>query len=204
MLFPLDDMDLAKLYRENGHRLYLIGGSSRDVLLGLEPDDYDYATDATPEEEKAFIEEGDFTFARFGTVRIKRKGKTIDVTTFRQEGAYDDSRHPSGVNFVREPSIDYRRRDFTINAIYINDDDEVLDFGGGLNDLKTKTIRFIGNPYERIKEDPLRIVRAERLRDKLGFSFEEETGKAIMELRPLLAKLNPQKLAEEKRKGWKG
>lgn len=195
---------LKEIFNKNGFRLYVVGGTVRDYLLSLPLDDLDFVTDATPEDEKRFLPEADFTFKRFGAVRYPYNGKHIDITTLRIEEAYNDSRHPSKVIFVKDPKLDYVRRDFTVNALYLDENYNLLDYCDGKKDLMNKTIRFIGEPKTRIIEDPLRIVRAERFKDKFGFEIEENTLKAINELRPLLAKLNPEKLKEEKRKGWKG
>jgi tRNA nucleotidyltransferase (CCA-adding enzyme) len=195
---------LKDLLRKNGFRLYVVGGTVRDFLLGKEITDLDFVTDATPEDEMKFIPEGDFTFKKFGAVRYPFKGKHIDITTLRQEGEYNDSRHPSNVIFVKDPKLDYVRRDFTVNAMYLDEDYNVIDFSTGQEDLKEKLIRFIGDPYKRIEEDPLRIARAERFAKTLGFEIEEKTQQAIKDKRDLLGKLNPEKLKEEQRKGWKG
>ena len=195
---------LKDLFRKNGFRLYVVGGTVRDFLLGKEITDLDFVTDATPEDEMKFIPEGDFTFKKFGAVRYPYKGKHIDITTLRQEGEYNDSRHPSNVIFVKDPKLDYVRRDFTVNAMYLDEDYNVIDFSTGQEDLKKKLIRFIGDPYKRIEEDPLRIARAERFAKTLGFEIEGKTQQAIKDKRDLLGKLNPEKLKEEQRKGWKG
>ncbi|MCR5693058.1 MAG: CCA tRNA nucleotidyltransferase [Bacilli bacterium] len=195
---------LKDLFRKNGFRLYVVGGTVRDFLLGKEITDLDFVTDATPEDELKFIPEADFTFKKFGAVRYPYKGKHIDITTLRQEGEYNDSRHPSKVAFVKDPKLDYVRRDFTINAMYLDEEYNVIDFSTGQEDLKKKLIRFIGDPHKRIEEDPLRIARAERFAKTLGFEIEEETLKAINDKRDLLGKLNPEKLKEEQKKGWKG
>ena len=195
---------LKDVFRKNGFRLYVVGGTVRDFLLGKEITDLDFVTDATPEEEMKFIPEADFTFKRFGAVRYPYKGKHIDITTLREEGEYNDSRHPSKVAFVKDPKLDYVRRDFTINAMYLDEGYNVIDFSSGQEDLKKKLIRFIGDPRKRIEEDPLRIARAERFAKSLGFEIEEETLAAINDKRDLLGKLNPEKLKEEQKKGWKG
>ena len=195
---------LKDLFRKNGFRLYVVGGTVRDFLLGKEITDLDFVTDATPEDEMKFIPEADFTFKKFGAVRYPYKGKHIDITTLRQEGEYNDSRHPSKVAFVKDPKLDYVRRDLTINAMYLDEEYNVIDFSTGQEDLKKKLIRFIGDPHKRIEEDPLRIARAERFAKTLGFEIEEETLKAINDKRDLLGKLNPEKLKEEQKKGWKG
>ena len=195
---------LKDVFSKNGFHLYVVGGTVRDFLLGKEITDLDFVTDATPEEEMKFIPEADFTFKKFGAVRYPYKGKHIDITTLRQEGEYNDSRHPSKVTFVKDPKLDYVRRDFTINAMYLDEEYKVIDFSSGQEDLKKKLIRFIGDPVKRIEEDPLRIARAERFAKSLGFEIEEKTLQAIKYKRDLLEKLNPEKLKEEERKGWKG
>ena len=195
---------LKDVFSKNGFHLYVVGGTVRDFLLGKEITDLDFVTDATPKEEMKFIPEADFTFKKFGAVRYPYKGKHIDITTLRQEGEYNDSRHPSKVTFVKDPKLDYVRRDFTINAMYLDEEYKVIDFSSGQEDLKKKLIRFIGDPVKRIEEDPLRIARAERFAKSLGFEIEEKTLQAIKDKRDLLEKLNPEKLKEEERKGWKG
>ena len=156
--------------------------------------------DATPEEIKTFLPGADFTFAKFGSVRVKVDGVKVDVTTLRVEEDYEDFRHPGKIKFVKSVEEDYVRRDFTINAIYMDGDFKVIDPSNGLEDLNNKLIRFIGDPEKRIKEDPLRILRAKRFANKLGFKIEEDSQKAIEKLNYLLDKLNPEKIKEEERK----
>jgi len=197
-------LSLAAKYRAEGYRLYLVGGAVRDILLNKFPDDLDLATDATPAESLAFLSDLDSSFARFGVLKYRGLDGTADIATFRRESVYSDHRHPSEITFVKDPKIDSFRRDFTINALYLDDEGTLLDFHGGKRDLEMKTIRFIGNPETRIKEDPLRICRAERFATSLDFVLAPETQKAVEALRPLLKELNPAKLREERRKGWKG
>jgi tRNA nucleotidyltransferase (CCA-adding enzyme) len=191
---------LKKVYAEHGYRLFLVGGTSRDMLLGRHFSDYDFATDATPEEERIFLPRADYAFAKYGSIHLTVMGVGADVTTFREETGYSDYRHPSKIAFVKDPSLDYKRRDFTINAIYIDEKYQVLDFVSGQEDLKNKIIRFIGDPATRVKEDPLRIIRAERFVKTLGFSLDPATAEAMKIYRPLLHKLNPLKVIEEERK----
>ena len=191
---------LCDLFEKNGYKLYMIGGSSRDFLLGVDFVDYDFVTDATPDEMKEFLKDANYTFEKFGSVKVKFEGIKADITTFRKEEGYGDFRHPNKITFVKSIEEDYRRRDLTINAIYINKDYEVIDPSNGKIDLENKLIRFIGDPEKRIQEDPLRILRAERFAKKLNFKFEEKTAAAIEKYRYLLDKLNPDKVAEEARK----
>lgn len=194
-------LKLSKIFKENGFNLYMIGGTTRDFLLGLDVFDFDFVTDATPEDIKKFLPDANFTFAKYGSVHIKVDGVKTDVTTLRVEENYEDFRHPGKIKFVKSIEEDYVRRDFTINAIYMNDKFEVIDPSNGMEDLKNKIIRFIGDPEKRIFEDPLRILRAQRFAKKLGFELEDKTKKAIEKLSYLLEKLNPEKIKEEERKG---
>ncbi len=191
---------LASLFLKHGKSLYIVGGSSRDLLLGREYSDHDFVTDALPSEMKEIIPEANFTFARFGSVRLMVDKEEVDITTLREEGEYKDHRHPSYIRFINDLEKDSYRRDFTINALYINKDYKISDFHGGLDDLRNGLIRFIGDPEKRIEEDPLRILRAERFAEKLSFKIEEKSKMAIERKRYLLSELNPDKIKEEERK----
>ena len=191
----------ARLYKEHGYSLYMIGGTSRDILLGKFPSDFDFVTDATPEEEKIFLPDADYAFEKYGSIKLKEQGIEVDITTFREEGEYLDFRHPSYIKFVTSAEKDSKRRDFTVNALYINGEGKVLDFHHGLEDLQNKVIRFIGDPETRVKEDPLRILRAERFARRLGFQIEKATQKVMDDNRCLLEKLNPEKVKSEEKKG---
>lgn len=192
---------LAKLFNDNGYRLFMIGGTTRDYLLGLEVFDYDFVSDATPDDMKKFLPDANYVFAKFGSIKLKIDNTHVDITTLREEGGYLDSRHPSYIKYIKDINKDYLRRDFTINAIYIDEKMKVIDPTGlGEKDLKNKIIRFIGDPVKRIEEDPLRIIRAERFAKKLNFSLESETEKAIENCRHLLSQINPDKIKEEMRK----
>lgn len=192
--------EIANIFNKHGFKLYMVGGTSRDFLMEKEILDFDFATDATPDEMKNFLSEANYRFANFGTVSLKLYGEHIQITTLREEGAYTDFRHPSYIKFVRDPKKDYTRRDFTINALYIDEKYQVLDFCGGLKDLETKTLRVIGDPYIRFNEDPLRIIRALRFTTKFDLNIDPLTENAMHDLAPLVQKLNPAKVQEEMRK----
>ncbi len=200
MNLPSPFLNLAHIYEEHGFNLYLVGGSTRDFLLNRPFLDFDCATDALIEEEEKFLPPFKSPFAIYGSISLNLEGYKFDITTLREESDYDDFRHPRVVRFVKDPFLDAKRRDFTINALYLKSDGQVLDYYGGLDDLKNKVIRFIGDPFVRVKEDPLRILRAERFADNLGFSFAEETKIALEKGRYLLKHLNPAKIQEEMRK----
>ncbi len=190
-------INLAKLFDKYGKKLYMIGGTSRDFLLGREIDDFDLVTDAVPSEMEKMLPDADYTFSHYGTIRLKRDGKRVDIVTLREEKLYKDHRHPSSVSFVTDLEKDFPRRDFTINALYIDEDLQVHDFTQGLSDLKNHLIRTIGEPNLRFQEDPLRMLRALRFHLKLNFEIEPETAKAIKNNWDLLELLQPAKVDEE-------
>ena len=191
---------LNDIFQENGFSIFEVGGSVRDELLGLEVFDFDFATNATPEEMMKFLPNANDTFAKYGCIKYKGEHGRAEITTFRVEESYDDFRHPNKIRFVKTLNEDYKRRDFTINAIYKDINGKLYDPSSGVDDIKNKTIRFIGDPETRIKEDPLRILRAKRFATKLGFEIEENSLKAMEKLEYLLEKLNPDKIKEEERK----
>lgn len=191
---------LNKTFKENGFLIFEVGGSVRDEIIGLEVYDFDFATNATPEEMTKFLPDAIDTFAKYGCIIYKGEHGRAEITTFRVEEKYDDFRHPAKIRFVKSLEEDYLRRDFTINAIYKDINGKIYDPAGGVEDIKNKLIRFIGEPEKRIKEDPLRILRAKRFATKLGFKIESETAKAMEKLSYLLEKLNPDKIKEEERK----
>ena len=191
---------LDQLFKENGFSIFEVGGSVRDEILGKDTTDFDFATDATPKEMMEFLPNAIDTFAKYGCIKYKGEYGRAEITTFRKEEDYDDYRHPKKVSFVKSLEEDYRRRDFTINAIYKDVDGKIYDPAHGVFDINNRIIRFIGNPEIRIKEDPLRILRAKRFASKLGFKIEENSLEAIEKFSYLLDKLNPEKIKEEKRK----
>jgi len=193
-------LELTTLFAQHGFRLWMIGGTSRDYLLHLAVEDYDFTTDATPEQMKPFLPHANYRFARYGTVMLEAGGYQVDITTLRQESLYHDKRHPEAIVFVKEPQADYLRRDLTINALYLDAALIPLDFTTGLDDLKTQTLRMIGDPFARLNEDPLRILRVLRFQHRLGFHQEPTLAKAMNQSLSLLENLNPSKIAEEIKK----
>ncbi|HAV19891.1 MAG TPA: hypothetical protein DCX17_02555 [Firmicutes bacterium] len=189
--------DLATLFHKNGFRLYLIGGTSRDYLLNLPIDDFDMVTDATPANMETFLHDADYRFAHYGNVKLRFNNHKIDITTLRQESGYKDYRHPQSIQFVSAIEQDYARRDFTINALYIDSDMKIYDFADGLAHLKEKRIVMIGEPYLRIQEDPLRILRALRFHMRLGFDIDEPLKQAIIHNIDMLAYITPAKVNAE-------
>ena len=191
-------LKLSREFSSHSFNLYLVGGSVRDLLILKEIEDFDLATDATPEEMKSFLEGADMTFAKFGAVKIIRNKKPFVITSFRKEGKYNDSRHPSKITFVTSMKKDSKRRDFTINGMYMDDHFNVYDFVGGQEDIEKKVVRVIGLfPGRRLKEDPLRILRAARFALKFDYTIDPKLKRAIKKKAHLLKKLNPEKIKEE-------
>ena len=189
--------NLSKLFVGNGFFLCLVGGTVRDYLLGEELTDMDAVTDATPEEMKEFLPDADFHFAKYGSIRYLYEQLKFDITTLRVENNYADSRHPSNVQFVKNLSEDVKRRDFTINGLYLNSSLEIVDYVGGQNDLKNHLIKCIGDPDKRIKEDPLRIIRAIRFAIDFDFQIEDSLEQAIFDNVYLLKNLNIEKIKQD-------
>jgi tRNA nucleotidyltransferase (CCA-adding enzyme) len=196
---PLFD-ELAALFAEKGFRLYMIGGASRDYLLDMPINDFDFVSDATPDDMKQILPEADYTFSKYGSVHFMEAGINVDITTLRIEGKYLDMRHPSFIKYVKDIKQDYVRRDFTINAIYIDTYYKIHDFCSGINDLNNHIIRFIGDPIIRVQEDPLRILRAERFAKRYDFTIERDTSNAMEKYRYLIDKLQKCKVNEENNK----
>ncbi len=200
-------MDLLELIKELnakfkliGCNIYAVGGTVRDFLLHKNLTDFDFATDASPNETKSILEKYNDTFSQYGVIIYRYENKKLEITSFRKENLYLDSRHPQKIEFVKDMQIDYKRRDFTINALYMDDTGKIYDFCDGLNDLHNKIIRVIGDIDTRMKEDPLRILRALRFMMTLDFTLDKNLEKYIYEHTYLLNKLNVDKVKQEIRK----
>ena len=189
--------ELAKLYSSKGFSLYMVGGSVRDYLLNIPLIDMDLVTDATPEEEKDLLDNADYTFEKFGSIKLKYKNVKFDITTFRKEAGYVDLRHPNVVFFTKDIKDDFLRRDLTINALYLDENLQVIDYVNGQKDLKNKIIKMVGDPLTRIKEDPLRIIRVYRFALDLDFKIDSELEEAIKDNKNLLTNLRKEKIMEE-------
>lgn len=176
---------VAKRLTGAGFKAFLAGGAVRDAILGRHLKDFDIATDARPEEIEAIFEKGAKTIAvgkAFGVIRVLLRGAEIEVATFRSDEGYVDGRRPSRVYFA-SPKEDAHRRDFTVNALFYDlARDQLMDFVGGLADLKARRLRTVGDPHERFSEDYLRPLRAIRFVSQLGFTIEHETLNAIVQL----------------------
>lgn len=190
---------LKKLCRA-GFPAYYVGGCVRDRLLGRPVHDWDITTAALPEEVMALFECCVPTGIRHGTVTVLLDGVQAEVTTFRTEGAYLDGRHPSEVRFVRTLTEDLSRRDFTINAMAMDAEDNVTDLFGGRDDLSRRCIRCVGDPETRFREDALRMLRAYRFSAQLGFALEAATASAVARCAPLASELSMERIRDEMEK----
>jgi poly(A) polymerase len=175
--------EIVRRLRAGGYQAYLVGGCVRDVLMGREPADYDVATDATPEQVLELYPLSLTVGAHFGVVAVPQVDGPIEVATFRSDGRYWDSRHPSEVRYAKTPQEDVRRRDFTINGLlYDPIEDRILDYVNGQADIRGRRIRTIGDPFERFAEDHLRMLRAVRFAARFGFTIDPAAVQAIRQL----------------------
>lgn len=188
-----------RLLEENGYEAWVVGGCTRDALLGDEPHDWDITTSALPEETLSVfagyrtIETG----LQHGTVAVLLDDMLLEVTTYRVDGTYKDSRHPDAVTFTRTLGEDLARRDFTMNAIAYNPAKGFTDLYGGAEDIEHRVIRCVGDPTTRFTEDALRILRALRFSSVLGFSIEERTSDAIHALKERILYVAWERIATE-------
>ena len=186
---------------ENGFDSYVVGGCVRDFLLGKPVSDTDIATSALPIETEKILRSKHIkvieTGIKHGTVTAVIDKTPYEITTFRTDGEYMDSRRPESVEFVRDIKEDLKRRDFTVNAMAYNESAGLIDLFGGRRDLENKVIRAVGDPDKRFKEDALRIMRALRFSSVLGFEIEENTKKALFENRFLLKNIAAERILTE-------
>lgn len=196
---PPEVAALLSRLNDAGFSAYAVGGCVRDSLLGKTPKDWDICTSAAPEETVACFSDLRTvpTGAKYGTVTVLSNGVPYEITTFRAESTYSDSRHPDAVRFLPSAEGDLARRDLTVNAMAADVHGEVTDLFGGLDDLKNGVIRCVGRAGERFAEDALRILRALRFAATLGFCVEAETAAAIRALRGRLTAVAPERLRKE-------
>ncbi|MBN2504493.1 MAG: CCA tRNA nucleotidyltransferase, partial [Bacilli bacterium] len=199
-----DQLENAKKVLEflttKGHKAYLVGGFVRDFLLGMTTDDIDITTNARPEQVMDYFPGSKATGIKFGTVTVIMEKDKFEVTTFRTESRYRDSRHPEKIKFADSLDEDLKRRDFTINALAMDLKGTVIDRFFGKEDLKDRLIRAIGNPTDRFQEDALRMLRAFRFVAKLDFDIETRTFDAIKENNDLLKRIANERIFQELKK----
>ena len=210
---PLFVKEILKKFLEVGHEIYIVGGAVRDLTIGKEIKDWDFTTDATPEIILGLSPDGfyDNTFGTVGVVnpkdeKNKKPGVKIpvyEITTFRKEIGYSDSRHPDKVSWGKTIEEDLIRRDFTINAMALKPTSPLsssfilIDPHHGQKDIQAKIIRAVGDPDKRFAEDALRMMRAIRIATQLGFSIEEKTFEAIKKNVNLLDKISAERVRDE-------
>ena len=199
MFLPEYVADCIRMLEEAGFAAYAVGGCVRDALLGLQPQDYDLCTHARPDEIRRVFAGFRQILAgeKHGTVTVLVEGNPVEITTFRTEGDYPDSRHPQWVEFVPEIEKDLARRDFTVNAMAYSPTRGFADPFGGREDLKNKILRAIGHPEKRFTEDALRILRGVRFAVRYGLAVEESTIKAMETLSPRMEALSRERVFDE-------
>ena len=197
ILLPEKVNMIIKTIQAAGFEAYAVGGCVRDSILGRIPDDWDITTSAKPLDIKKIFKRTIDTGIQHGTVTVMIDKEGFEVTTYRIDGEYEDSRHPKEVTFTSNLREDLRRRDFTINAMAYNEEVGLVDIFGGISDIEKKTIRCVGDAKERFTEDALRMMRAVRFSAQLGYSIEDGTKEAIKELAPNLKNISAERIQVE-------
>jgi len=219
-----DAREVLLRLRGAGHVAYFAGGCVRDLLLGKKPKDWDVATDAPPARVREIFRNTQAVGAAFGVILVREGRSTVEVATFRTEGVYSDGRRPDEVAFT-DAEHDARRRDFTMNGLFLDPEQgsgfrvsccarpteqgsakteqtqwgTVIDYVGGVADLRAGVVRAIGEASRRFGEDHLRLLRAVRFAARLGFMVQGETERAIVEHATKLKGISPERIAEELR-----
>ena len=190
---------IFEILQNNGFECYAVGGCVRDSIMGQSPQDWDFTTDALPDDIcRCFSQYTTIDIGRdYGTICVVIDSEPFEITTYRCDGEYTDSRHPDSVTFTRNLIDDLARRDFTINSIAYSPATGFVDPYGGIKDIDDGIIRCTGIPYDRFSEDALRILRALRFSARLGFDIEKQTASAIHNLKDNLKAVHPQRIRKE-------
>ena len=183
-------LKILKELTEHSYKAYIVGGFVRDQLLGIESNDIDITTNATPKEIKEIFEDSCLPTEDYGSVTVYKKGINFEITTFRKEIEYQDNRRPVEVKYVDDLYTDLIRRDFTINSLCMDDQGNIIDFLNGKEDIDNKIIRTIGDANQKFNEDSLRILRAIRFSTVLGFKLSEDIYDAIKQNKYLVKTLS--------------
>jgi tRNA nucleotidyltransferase (CCA-adding enzyme) len=187
---------INKIEKHN-FKAYLVGGAVRNFVLGLEAFDFDITTNALPDDIENIFPKTIPTGKKYGTITVIHDNNSYEITTFRSDGIYSDGRRPDSVSFSTELIEDLKRRDFTINALCIDIEEKLIDCFNGIEDIKNKVIRCIGNPDERFTEDALRMMRAVRFMTQLKFTMDEDTRLSIIKNNALIKKVSVERISEE-------
>src|SRR6185436_9934866 len=183
--------------RRHGYEAYFVGGCVRDMVMQIEPADYDIATSARPEQIVQIFPRTESIGAQFGVVLVIQRGHPFEVATFRSDEAYVDGRRPTGVVFT-DAKTDVLRRDFTINGLLFDPISKtILDYVSGQDDIQSKIVRAIGDPARRFEEDKLRILRGIRFGARLGYTIEPETWKAVCAMVPQIHQVSVERIQGE-------
>lgn len=202
LVLPTYIVSMLTRLEQAGFEAYLVGGSVRDWLRGIEPKDWDITTNARPEDILKTLEDSRYE-NRFGTVIVPVRNTTgeveavVEVTTYRSEQSYSDHRRPDEVRFENKVEKDLARRDFTINALALSKSGEIVDLFGGQKDITKRIIRTVGEPVDRFKEDALRMMRAVRLYCQLDFSIEPKTQRGITKLAGTIVYVAQERIRDE-------
>ena len=188
--------DILNILNSNGYNAFIVGGFVRDYILNIKTNDIDLTSNAKPEDVSKLFKTIP-TGIKYGTVLIRYNDYSFEHTTFRFDGSYNDSRHPIDIKYSNNVLDDVKRRDFTINALLMDKDLNIIDYSNGLTDLNNKIIRTIGDPNERFKEDALRMLRAISFVSKLGFDIEEATYNSIYQNKELLKNISIERVRLE-------
>lgn len=183
--------------KKAGFEGFIVGGCVRDYILGFSPKDFDITTDALPQDIKSIFSHTVDTGIEHGTVTVVLDKQNFEVTTYRIDGEYKDNRRPENVVFSKKIDEDLSRRDFTMNAIAYNNEKGFVDPFGGKEDIKNKLIKGVGDADTRFKEDALRMMRAVRFANQLGFDIEDKTFKAIIDNAPLIQNISIERIRDE-------
>ncbi|MGN0145536.1 MAG: CCA tRNA nucleotidyltransferase [Clostridium sp.] len=194
---PCDVKYIIDVLKNNGYEGYMVGGCVRDLLLKREPNDYDITTNAKPEIVASLFDKVILTGLKHGTVTIILNNNQYEVTTYRMDGDYQDSRHPENVTFVNDIKEDLSRRDFTINAMAYNEENGLVDYFNGIEDLNNKIVRTVGDPVKRFNEDSLRMLRAVRFSVQLDFRIDKSTMEAVKKLSRKIQNISKERIREE-------
>ena len=190
-------IEIIEILKKAGHEAYWAGGCVRDMLLGIEPKDFDIVTSAKPDEIEHLLEKTIPIGKEFGVILAVKGGHHFEIATFRSDSGYSDGRRPHAVEFT-DAKEDAFRRDFTVNALFYDPaEDKIMDYVDGQVDLRDKLIRFIGDPEERIKEDHLRILRAVRFKNVYDFQYHPDTYQAIKKHVRLIKDISRERIADE-------
>lgn len=193
---PTEVKNILDQFRQKNFQIYIVGGAVRDLLMDREVSDWDFTTDAKPDEILKLFPEG-FYDNKFGTVGVSSDIGVFEITTMRKEGLYSDFRHPAEIGWTNKLEEDLARRDFTVNAMALDSNNKLIDPYNGQGDITNKTIKAVGNPDQRFKEDALRMMRAIRIATELEFEINPETFQAIKKNADLIREIANERIRDE-------